>query len=223
MYCTGKIDLTLQIISIFTMKKTIILFISTLIISSCGTKTVSSAPQNFSESSPTGLAIGTITFEGDVPVNDIYRFFYEGQTTDKKFNRKNSGKVAISGRTDGKSALNGDFNNKKTYLFIIEAQPGSYAFTHYNYLDHIGPQGAVTDSDKFSIPFQVSAGKITYLGELDYVDKAAEGDPSIFVADYFNRDIPEFKKKYPNILWEKTENKTPKSGDTGKGIVDFRG
>lgn len=198
-------------------------FLICLILASCATKNNNAAPENFTETSATGLAIGTITFEGDVPVNDIYRFFYEGQGADKKFNKKNSGKITINGRTDGKSTFNGDFNNKKTYLFVIEAQPGSYAFTQYNYLDHLGSQGMVSTSDKFAIPFEVKAGKISYIGELSYVDKAVKGDPRIFVADYLNRDLPEFKKKYPNIVWENTENKTPKTGDTGNGIIDFRG
>lgn len=205
------------------MKKAITLFITTLILSACASKNDMATPETFNETSATGLAIGTITFEGDVPVNDIYRFFYEGQTGDKKFDRRNSGKIMINGRNDGKSMFNGDFNNKKSYLFVIEVQPGNYAFTHYNWLDHIGPQGMVNESRPFAIPFEVKAGKIAYIGELDYVDKAAKGEPKIFVADYFTRDMPEFKRKYPKANWDKVENKTPKTGDEGNGMVDFRG
>jgi hypothetical protein len=204
------------------MKKTLILFISALVINACGTKAVSTNPESFSETSATGLAFGTITFEGDVPLNDIYRFFYEGQTADKKFNKRNSGKITINGRTDGKSIFNGDFNDKKTYLFVIEAQPGSYAFTKYNYLDHVGPQGMVSDSKPFAIPFDIKAGKMTYMGELNYIDKAVKGEPRIFVADYFTRDLPWFKQKYPKTDWQNAENKTPKTGNEGDGIVDFR-
>jgi hypothetical protein len=205
------------------MKKTLILFFTALILTARGTKNTANAPESFTQTAAKGLAIGTITFEGDVPVNDMYRFFYEGQTADKKFNRKNGGKIAISGRTDGKSTFNGDFNDKKTYLFVIEAEPGAYAFTKYNYLDHVGPQGILTDSDNFTIPFEVKAGQIAYIGELAYVDKAAPGDPKIFVADYFTRDLPEFKKKYPTVNWDQTNNITPKTGNTGNGIIDFRG
>jgi hypothetical protein len=205
------------------MKKLALLLFTTIILTACAPKPGNSAPESFTAASSTGLAIGTITFEGDVPVNDIYRFFYEGQTADKKFNKQNSGKITINGRTSGKSMFNGDFNEQKTYLFVLELQPGSYAFTKYNYLDHIGPQGSLSNSGTFAIPFEVKAGQITYMGEMSYVDKAAKGDPVLFVADYFSRDLPEFKTKYPNIDWQKAENKTPKTGNTGNGIVDFRG
>jgi hypothetical protein len=204
------------------MKHIIILFTAALLFAGCGSKTTNQAPESFNETSINGLAIGTITFEGDVPVNDIYRFFYEGKSGDKKFNKKNSGKIVINGRTDGQSMFNGDFNQKKSYLFVLEVQPGGYAFTQYNYLDHIGPQGMVSNSDPFAIPFEVKPGQVTYIGELNYVDKAVKGDPRIFVADYFERDIPQFKLKYPNIAWEKSVKGTPKTGDTGNGIVDFR-
>jgi len=204
------------------MKYTAILLTIVALATGCSTKTAATAPANFNSTFLTGLAVGTITFEGDVPVNDIYRFFYEGQTGNTKFNRKNAGKIIINGRTDGQSMFNGDFNGNKSYLFVIEAQPGTYAFTKYNYLDHIGPQGMVSNSDTFAIPFEVKAGQITYMGELNYVDKAVKGTPRIYVADYFLRDLPEFKKKYPRIMWEKTVNSTPKTGDTGNGIIDFR-
>ena len=204
------------------MKYAFTLFAIALSLAGCGSKTAATTPQNFTASSVNGLVIGTITFEGDVPVNDIYRFFYEGQTGSQKFNKRNSGKIVINGRTDRKSMFNGDFNGQKSYLFTLELGPGNYAFTSYNYLDHVGPQGMVSSSDPFAIPFEIKPGQITYMGELNYVDKAVKGTPRIFVADYFFRDLPEFKKKYPNIDWEKAVNNTPKTGDTGGGIVDFR-
>ncbi|KOS06142.1 hypothetical protein AM493_08935 [Flavobacterium akiainvivens] len=204
------------------MKKQLIVLLAVLALAGCASKNGNAAPETFTATSANGLAIGTITFEGDVPMNDIYRFFYEGQTGDKKFNKQNADRIIINGRTDGKSVFNGDFNNKKTYLFVLEVKPGSYAFTKYNHLDHLGPQGMVTESKPFGIPFEVKAGAITYIGEMSYVDKAAKGEPKIFVADYFNRDLPEFKKKYPNIDWEKADNKTPKTGNKGENMVDFR-
>jgi len=179
-------------------------------------------PATFTPSAEKGLAIGTITFEGDTPVNDIYRFFYKSQTGDKKFKKSNEGKIVINGRDNKNGGFNGDFNSKKSYLFVIEREPGSYAFTQYNYLDHIGSNGMVSSSKEFAIPFEIKKGEITYIGELDYKDLAEKGSPRIFVADYFARDLPEFKKKYPAINWERAVNKTVKSGNDGGGIIDFR-
>ncbi|MNK07689.1 hypothetical protein D3C87_256060 [compost metagenome] len=190
---------------------------------SCGSASSDKAPETFDATSEKGLAIGTITFESDMPKNDIYRFFYEASSSDKKFNKRNAGKIMLKARNENnKSGFSGDFNNKQTYLFVIEREPGNYAFTQYNYLDHIGPNGMVNFSKPFSIPFEIKKGQITYLGELSYNDLAEIGTPRLVVYGRFDRDMAEFKKKYTNINWDTTADKTVKSGNTGGGIIDFR-
>lgn len=193
-----------------------------LIITGCDSASSgTNAPQSFSAASEKGLAIGTITFEGDTPANDIYRFFYSPTSGDKKFTRRNSGKIMMkAGRENGRN-FTGDFNDSKTYLFIIEADPGSYAFTQYNHLDHIGPMGTLTNSRKFAIPFEIKKGEIAYIGELNYKDKAEAGTPKIFVSGSFERDMAEFMRKFPGIDWSSTQNKTVKTGDKGNGMVEF--
>jgi len=193
-----------------------------LVLTACSSAWADKAPQTFTASSETGLAVGTITFEGDTPVNDIYRFFYNAQSGDKKFIKRNSGKIVISGRENKAGGFNGDFNDKKSYLVVIEKEPGTYAFTQYSYLDHLGPTGMVSSSKNFTIPFEIKKGEITYFGEMAYKDMAEKGTPRIFVADYYSRDLQELKKKYPNIDWDKAVNKTAKQGDNGSGIIDFR-
>jgi len=194
-----------------------------LLLTGCKSAATDAFPAStFSPSADKGLAIATITFEGDIPVNDIYRFFYNAQSGDKKFKKQNAGKVLINGRQNKDKGFNGDFNNKKSYLIVIEREPGSYAFTQYSYLDHLGSNGMVSSSKLFAIPFEIKKGEITYVGELDYKDLAEKGSPRIFVADYFTRDIPEFKKKYPAVNWDAAVNRTTKSGNNGEGIIDFR-
>jgi hypothetical protein len=188
-----------------------------LIIAGCKSPSTADAPASFSSASEKGLAIGTITFEGDKPVNDIYRFFYEPASADKKSIRRNSGRIMIKPGAD----FNGDFNNKKTYLFVIEAEPGSYAFTQYNYLDHFGPMGSVSSSKKFSIPFEIKKGEIAYIGELSYIDKAEKGTPKIFVAGRYDRDKAEFIKKFPHIDWSTAADKTVKAGTSNDGLIEF--
>jgi hypothetical protein len=202
--------------------KTLYICLLAVLVTACGSKQTTPTPVTLAPSPEKGLAIGTITFEGDVPSNDIYRFFYEATSGDKKFKKANAGKIIISGRTDGKSTFNGDFNDKKTYLFIIEREPGTYAFNQYAYLDHLGPTGAVSSSKLFAIPFEIKKGEITYMGELDYVDLIKKGDIRIYVADYYKRDIPEFKKKFPQAEWDKAINRTPTTGSTADGLIDFR-
>lgn len=204
-----------------TMKFTLMLLLCLVLTTGCKTNTTDSVPETFTTTSEKGLAIGTITFEGEKPVNDIYRFFYEPTSGDKKFIRQNDGKIEIKARVDNERIYSGDFDNKKTYLFVIEREPGSYAFTQYNYLDHIGYRGMVSNSKKFAIPFDIKKGAITYIGELTYIENAQPGTPRIVIWDKFDRDKKEFKKKYPNINWDIAKDNTVKKGDTGNGIVDF--
>ena len=189
---------------------------------SCGTTSSDTVPQSFSESSGKGLAIGTITFEGDGPKNDIYRFFYRPTTGEKQFIKQNKGKIQIVARVDNKRTHHGDFNDSKTYLFVIEREPGTYSFNEYNYLTKGGHTGMVNSSKKFAIPFDIKKNEISYIGEFTYMENAEPGTPRIIVSDNMERDLPEFKRKFRSGLLDKAANKTPKSGDTGGGVVDFR-
>ena len=205
-----------------SMKK-IYLFIVMIGLAGCRTATSDKVPETFGPESQMGLAVGTITFEAEKPVNDIYRFFYEGTSADAKFNKRNAGKVMIKARNEeNEKAFSGDFANGHTYLFVIEAQPGTYAFTQFNYLDRIGPTGMVSSSKTFAIPYEVKKGEITYVGELSYNDLSEPGSPRLVVYDRYARDLEELAKKYPKIDWKKAVNKTAKSGNNGGGIVDFR-
>jgi len=192
-----------------------------ILLTACKSAPADVVGTNFTPSADKGIAIATLTFEGDRPVNDTYRFFYNAQSDDKAFKKRNAGKVVVNGR-EIKDSFNGDFNNKKTYLVIIEREPGTYAFTQYSYLDRKGSNGMVTSSKLFAIPFEIKKGEIAYIGEMSYKDIAEKGSPRIYVADYFTRDLPEFKHKYPSVDWDKALNKSVKKGDTGGGIIDFR-
>jgi len=203
------------------MKIAYILLPLIVLVTGCKSAPADTVSTGFIPSAEKGIAIATLTFEGEKPVNEIYRFFYNAQSGDKAFKKRNAGKVVVNGG-EVKDSFNGDFNNKKSYLVVIERDPGMYAFTQYSYLDRKGSNGMVSSSKLFAIPFEIKKGEITYIGEIDYKDVAEKGSPRIYVADYFNRDLPEFKRKYPSIDWDKAINKSVKQGDTGGGIVDFR-
>lgn len=191
-----------------------------LLIVSCKTHQEAN-PEEFKEASGNGLVIGTLTFDSDKPANDIYRIFFEPTTGDKRFIRKNKGRIFIKARDKKGKALNGDFNNKHTYLFAFELKPGKYEFNQYNYLNNIGYTGLVSSSSKFSIPFTIESGTIAYVGELIYHDKPEPDMPKIIVQDNYQRDMEEFEKKFPGAEWSRAENMTVKKGDTGDGIISF--
>ncbi|RZJ75644.1 MAG: hypothetical protein EOO45_04955 [Flavobacterium sp.] len=204
------------------MKNIILCLPVLLLLLGCGAASSDTPPQNFSPQSEKGLIIGTITFDSDKPQYDIYRFFYNATSGDKKFKKRNAGKFIIKAREENVRGFNGDFNDKKTYLFVIEREPGSYAFDQYNYLTHIGPSGTVNSSKKFAIPFEIKKGEIGYVGELEFFGTAEPGSPRIIVSDKLSRDLFEFKKKFPEINWDSAANKTAKSGNTGDGMISFQ-
>lgn len=180
-------------------------------------------PETFEPTSEKGLAVGTITFEQDTPKNDIYRFFYEPVSDDKKIVKKNDGKIMIKARNkENKRAFTGDFAKGQTYLFVIERAPGNYKFNQHTVLNRIGSMGQVSFSKEYAIPFEIKKGEITYLGELSYNDRSEPGSPRMIVYNRYERDLEELQKKYPNIDWKKAVDRTPKSGETAGGIIEFR-
>lgn len=203
--------------------KTLYILPLLLLIIGCKSASSDKPVDSFAASSENGLAIGTITFEVTAPKNDIYRFLYEPASDDKKFIKNNNGKVEIKARNGNKRAFSGDFANGQTYMFVIERAPGKYNFNQHTVLDGLGSMGNVNFSKKYGIPFEIKKGEITYLGELSYNDLAEPGAPRIVLYDRYDRDMAEFKKKYPNIDWKLATDKTPKSGNKGEGdIIDFR-
>lgn len=199
------------------MKNIMVVAVAVLFIS-CSTTKEAPATTGTDEG---GVVIGSITFTADAPHNDIYRFFYGPVSGDKKFIRANSGKIEIKARENNQRAFGGDINNKKTYLFIIKGRPGNYAVNQYSYLDHIGYSGTVTASKKFMIPFEIKRGTTIYIGEINFNDDAVPGSPRIRMADNFERDLAAAKTRYPTVKLDTVDNKTVKSGDSGRGIVEF--
>ena len=203
--------------------KTLYILPILLLIIGCKSASSEKPVEAFSSTSENGLAVGTITFESDAPKNDIYRFLYKPTSDDKKFIKKNEGKVEIKARDGKKRAFKGDFANGQSYTFVIERAPGKYNFTQHTVLDGLGSMGNVNFSKVYGIPFEIKKGEITYLGELSYNDLAQPGSPRIVVYGRFERDLAELKKKYPNIDWKLASDKTPKTGNKGEGeIIDFR-
>ena len=203
--------------------KSLYILLTVVLFTSCSSSHTDKVPEKFDTNSQKGIAVGTLTFDADMPKNDIYRFFYEPvSTTDKKFIRKNKGKVMVKARIKNDRGFNGDFNDKKTYLFVIEADPGQYAFIDYAMLNHIGEMGTMSFSRPFSIPFEVKKGEIAYIGELTYHQEAGQDEPKISVSDNFDRDINELKTKFPAIDWNKSYNKTVKAGENANCLIEFK-
>ncbi len=69
------------------MKKFINILPLFLLIMSCSSGRDNSTPANLTVSTQKGIITGTITFEGEKPMNDIYRFFMKPHRVTKSLKK----------------------------------------------------------------------------------------------------------------------------------------
>lgn len=105
------------------------------------------------------------------------------------------------------SMSKGDFENisGRGILFVIELDPGKYAFKGWHATQ--GSYTSVTPTNPKEFSFEVKPGKIIYIGDLEFslifgknifgIGVLAGADQSI--VDSYHRDIKVMAEKYPGI------------------------
>lgn len=156
----------------------------------------------FSESSvqgdPKGFIAGTITFPKNRQFFDKYVFRLkneEGGSTEFKINSYEN--------VNSPTPTN---NYSKTYVFILERKAGKYRIDRVRAkaTDHEeGGELYKVKGKDFSIPVEVKPGEITYMGEIIFHEKIFDLLVGLRVDDNFERDIKYFKRKKPDLDWEK--------------------
>jgi hypothetical protein len=150
-----------------------------------------------------GLIFGTITFP-DVKMRfDNYSLYLNYSTDDKKIHRKNSSSIKID-PTMFVGKHYGELEGGKSYLFVIEKAPGHYdissvKLTLFKLFDASPTFTAVTG---FSIPFDVTKGEITYIGEINVNEYALKDENVISLKDQFDRDKTALKSLYKMVNWD---------------------
>lgn len=97
--------------------------------------------------------------------------------------------VAHSGKTPP------DWTSPSSRLIFFELPAGKYEF--YEGIDINGPMQERTAP--FSIPFQVVAGKVQYLGGIQYDRTLQASKHKMIISDLSSRDIPALLEKLPKI------------------------
>ena len=149
-----------------------------------------------------GLIFGSITFPNNQMRFDNYNLLINYVTSDKKLRRKYSNKIRID-PTMFIGKHYGELNGGKTYLFVIEQNPGQYdipnvKFTTFKLFDYAPQYNYVTG---FSIPFAVIKGEITYIGEININEYSLKGEKVISITDQFDRDKNALKEKFTMVNW----------------------
>lgn len=187
-------------------------FTVALLLTACATANIDSS-YTLAEKKEEGLVVLSLSHEGIQP----------GERTVWLY-RKMAGTVkdrVLS--SDLRDAL--DWENPEGRLVYFSLPPGYYEFYGAGFVRaganptpswHIGAGGAATannpwyagfdsvryadlDSEPFSIPFEIKAGKATYLGNLHFVWDEAERKGKVVVFDRAERDLPLFQQRLPNI------------------------
>lgn len=179
----------------------IIAFLSALLVfSSCAHQAIPNGFNTFDMDNPKGLIIGTITFPNNAQTFERY-FFHINAVGEKS--DKNDTEIDIDVRLPYSSSIK-KIGNSTTYLFAIRRTPGTYEIDHVRLFAN-GIYQYHGWLSKFSIPFSVKPGAITYIGEIKYNESAKDIHNYIGLTDNYERDINLFKLLNAKIDWDKTD------------------
>jgi hypothetical protein len=158
-------------------------------------------PENFNKlennDSKNGLIIGTISF----PKNQELkwdRYFFHLKFLGEKESR-NSTEIEI---------LRAPFYNSKstemykTYYFAIKRIEGKYEMDNVRLFTNRGPVQYSGGINGFSIPFEVKANKVTYVGNIIYNESAKEKNSVVTLRDNFKEDIIYYRSINSKIDWK---------------------
>nr|WP_294775924.1 hypothetical protein [uncultured Flavobacterium sp.] len=149
-----------------------------------------------------GLIFGTVSFTNSKARFNGYFPMISYISEDKKARRKNSEQIHISPQQIFKMKHNGEMEDGKTYLFVLEKVPGKYTIPGVRLFTNGGMYSRNDLINGFSIPFEVKKGEILYIGEITINEYAKEGEPVITVSDKFDRDVRGLKNRQKLINWD---------------------
>ena len=150
-----------------------------------------------------GLIFGNITFPNEKMRFDNYNLLLNCINLNQKLRKKNSNKIRIdSTMFIGKHYR--ELQAGTTYLFVMEKETGQYdissvKFTTFKLFDHAPQYDYVSG---FSIPFNISKGEITYIGEININEYALKSETVTTLTDQFERDKNAVKERFKMGNWD---------------------
>ena len=206
------------------MKK-VILLISFILLSSCISIKNSTPDRTFAfdKNSEKGLVSGTFSFYSDKKKSPYDHYYYNIKYISDDINEVKKNSTSLVFYMDGfNGRYNGQFNDSKTYMFILDLKPGKYEINSFRFFWNGGMiQQNVNSKIYFSIPFEVKKGEIFYLGEFIQDMENKNVKPFIKIKDNFERDKSYFRQNYNLIFWNNAQNKVIKEGNNGEGLIEF--
>ncbi len=175
----------------------VFLIVLTLIVSSCATRPNMLVKPDVELPKDTGIILASITKNGG---SDAW-FYYKKKGSEEEFRMD---AVGVSNLAD----KNLSEDSKRGRLLAFKAEPGNYDLTRWEMYVFTYPSYKYISLKEFvPLEFDVTAGKITYLGNLHLDAILAENFFGVKlpfgaisnISDESQRDIENLKEKYSNI------------------------
>ena len=183
------------------MKKIIILIATVSFLNGCVSLPSENTNTFMDESKKEGMIVGTISLEDRKSIATGHYFFYANDSIKKKLAIKEYDAALNYNSTKWKYGiiiqnLKGDFTEDKkwVYMFTIVKPEGKYNFYEIEIFLNSGYMQS-TWKMPINIPYEIEAGKVKYIGEINLKVKKGTLD----IIDKIERDRIKFKEKFPNI------------------------
>lgn len=183
------------------MKKIIFLIAIVPFLNGCVSLPSETTKTFMDESKKEGMIVGTISLEDRKSIASGHYFYYANDSIKNKLALKEYDAIMAYNSTKWKYGIiirnsEGDFTEDKKwgYMFTIVKPEGKYNFYEIEIFLNSGYMQS-TWKIPINLPFEIEAGKVKYIGEINLKVKKGE----LNIIDKIERDRMKFKEKFPNI------------------------
>ena len=183
------------------MKKIILLIAIIPFFNGCVSLPSETSKTFIDESKKEGMIVGTISLEDRKSIATGHYFYYANDSIKSKLVLKEYDATMKYNSTKWKYGIiihnsKGDFteDKKRVYMFTIVKPEGKYNFYEIEIFLNSGYMQS-TWKMPINLPFEIEAGKVKYIGEINFKVKKGE----LNIIDKIERDRMKIKEKFPNI------------------------
>jgi len=189
-------------------KLTLIIIVTISIFNSCGVVTsIPYEPIQFDKNtSENGLIFGSITFPNEKAKFNGYFIQISNTNSDKKIAEKNSTQIRFVPQQIIKMKHDGQLDNGKTYLFVLERKAGNYEIPFLRLFTNYGYSTRDTSINGFNLPFNLKKGEIKYLGNIQFDESMQSNIHPVQLNNNFKRDVEAIKGLQPSVNWSNAIN-----------------
>jgi hypothetical protein len=178
------------------------------IFNSCGVATsIPYEPIQFDQNtSENGLIFGSITFPNEKAKFNGYFIQISNTNPDKKIAQKNSTQIRFVPQQIIKMKHDGQLENGKTYLFVLERKAGNYEIPFLRLFSNYGYSTRDTSISGFDLPFDLKKGEIKYIGNIQFDESMQSNIHPVQLNNNFKRDVEAIKNLQPSVNWSDAIN-----------------